>query len=349
MTAPLAIAPATAESPVVAPLLQELLTVPSLPSVIPLSSLTQLSSALPLFSVLLPAAADNPSLLSHGPLSTELGKTYFLANIATFGITGGMLQRSGVAGAVTWMRVVGTLFGGLPEGWGVWTERSIGGINGLPAAPAMESDSEDEGSQLHVVTRVKREPLPPKVGSKIALLASPAHVSALVSIVVGATGNKHLGTFARFIMSLLIAFRGSPRWESTLDCLLEGVRGRALVKQLWREGARGQWPSTSTGWTMFSQSKHALVQLTTDPNKPMLLLLSQIYCHYLLITPDDEFFDPKSNPLTLDEVLDLSSIWRDLGFWGYINGVARPQDRGVGTEEQRQLFTRGVTRVSERK
>lgn len=86
-----------------------------------------------------------------------------------------------------------------------------------------------------------------------------------------------------------------------------------------------------------------------DPNKPLLLLLSQVYCHYLLITPDDEFFDPRGNPLTVDEVLDLSSIWRDLAFWGYMNGVSHAQDRGVGTEEQRQLFTRGVTRVSERK
>lgn len=84
----------------------------------------------------------------------------------------------------------------------------------------------------------------------------------------------------------------------------------------------------------------------------MLLLLSHMYCHYLLLTPDDEFFSREHNALTIDEVLDLSAIWRDLAFWAYMNGVAQPgsnPSRGVGPEEARSLFTRGVTRVSERK
>lgn len=86
----------------------------------------------------------------------------------------------------------------------------------------------------------------------------------------------------------------------------------------------------------------------------MLMLLSHMYCHYLLLTPDDEFFSPDSNALTLDEVLDLSTIWRDLAYWGFMGGVAGadgdgPSPRGHGTEEVRSLFTRGVTRVAERK
>lgn len=79
----------------------------------------------------------------------------------------------------------------------------------------------------------------------------------------------------------------------------------------------------------------------------MLLLLSHMYNHYLLLTPDDEFFS-NTNPLSLDEVLELSSTWRDLAFWGYMNGVAESQPRGVGTETDRRLFTQGVMRVSER-
>lgn len=79
----------------------------------------------------------------------------------------------------------------------------------------------------------------------------------------------------------------------------------------------------------------------------MLLLLSHMFNHYLLLTPDDEFFS-SSNPLSLDEVLELSSTWRDLAFWGYMNGVAAPSLRGVGTEADRRLFTQGVMRVSER-
>lgn len=77
-----------------------------------------------------------------------------------------------------------------------------------------------------------------------------------------------------------------------------------------------------------------------------------MYCHYLLLTPDDEFFAENStNPLSLDEVLELSGIWRDLAFWGYMLGVSADSNpvSGYGNEETRNLFTRGVTRVSERK
>lgn len=83
----------------------------------------------------------------------------------------------------------------------------------------------------------------------------------------------------------------------------------------------------------------------------MLMLLSHIYCHYLLLTPDDEFFSNDTNALTLDEVLDLSTIWRDLAYWGFMEGVSSGESpsRGPGTEEVRSLFTRGVTRVAERK
>lgn len=194
--------------------------------------------------------------MQQGPLATELGKTYFLANLATFGITGGMLARNGVAGAIAWMRVVGTLLDSLREGWGAWAERSIGGARAVAttAAAALVTDSEDD-EPSRAVTRVTREPLPANVASKLMLLASPNHISALVTEITGPRGGNHLGTFAQFILGTLSAFRGSPRWELTLDGLLTGTRGRALVKQLWREGARGKWPSTPDGWTAFAQSE----------------------------------------------------------------------------------------------
>jgi ubiquitin-protein ligase E3 C len=90
-----------------------------------------------------------------------------------------------------------------------------------------------------------------------------------------------------------------------------------------------------------------------DPFAPTLLLLTHLYNHYLLLTPDDEFFSPENgaNPFTLDEVLEIAGIWRDLAYWGYMGGVASgtSSQKGVGTEEVRGMFTRGVTRVAERK
>jgi ubiquitin-protein ligase E3 C len=90
-----------------------------------------------------------------------------------------------------------------------------------------------------------------------------------------------------------------------------------------------------------------------DPAAPCLLFLTTLYNHYLLLTPDDEFFsDTSSKPISLDEVLELAGIWRDLAFWGYMNGLApsgSASGKSPGTEEARALFTRGVTRVAERK
>ena len=96
-----------------------------------------------------------------------------------------------------------------------------------------------------------------------------------------------------------------------------------------------------------------LIGADLDPSTPCLLFLTHLYNHYLLLTPDDEFFtDTQSNPLSLDEVLEMAAIWRDLAFWGYMAGVAPPgqiPSKGQGTEDARSLFTRGVTRVAERK
>lgn len=85
---------------------------------------------------------------------------------------------------------------------------------------------------------------------------------------------------------------------------------------------------------------------------PCLVLLTHLYCHYLLLTPDDEFFaqNNTTNPLSLDEVLELGAIWRDLAFWGYMLGVAPSSEyTRVGDEDTRALLTKGVTRMAARK
>lgn len=87
---------------------------------------------------------------------------------------------------------------------------------------------------------------------------------------------------------------------------------------------------------------------------PALILLTHMYCHYLLLTPDDEFFAHNSttNPLSIDEVLELGAIWRDLAFWGYMDGLNSDESPAAdfrGDEDTRALFTKGVTRLAARK
>jgi len=247
--APLGLAPLTPTSPFLPPLLNTLLAVPSLPSSIPLQSLTHLSATLPLFNILLPTAAEHPELLSQARLADELGRIYFLANLATFGITGGMLQRNGARGTDVWIRVVGLMLGSLSQGWGRWAEGKP-----TPAEAAITAADSDD-SDAEATAAPKRQPLPSSVSSKLLLLTSNAHMSTLAGFVVNTTDSALLSSFSSFAVGILQAFRGSSRWEATLDAIMDGKRGRALFKLLWREGVRGKWASTSSAWETLSTSE----------------------------------------------------------------------------------------------
>lgn len=256
-----AILPITTDSPFVPPLINVLLAVPSLASSIPITAVPYLSTHLALFSALLPAAAANPALLVQNGLASELGRTHFLANLATFGINGGLLARNGRQGMTDWMKVVGTVIGTLGEGWGQWVERA--GVTGAAgahtralarAAETIDSDDETgDGRKVH------RPVLPASVSTKLLLLTSSDQLATLATFVLNSTSPGLLGDFADFVLGILKAFRGSTRWEATLDAVLQGKRGRASVKQMWREGVRGKWDSSRKGWDNWQQSELGLV------------------------------------------------------------------------------------------
>ena len=304
---------------------------------------------------------QEPTILASGRLRSEEGKTYFLANLITFGITGGMLGRYGHKGAANWVKVLGEVLSGVSEGWGKWVDGQVEEVEeNLPMATIdSDSDNDEPTPGPSRVTRVapRRKPLAPTIQKKVTVLASASHLSMLSETLLSPSApGALLVDFARFALSLLHAFRGSPKWESILDAFVTGSKGKALERRIWREGVRGKWVNSAErpGWDTFAESEyeHTLTQLTVDPSSPCLLFLTHLYNHYLLITPDDEFFDTdKSNPFSLDEVLDLAGIWRDLSYHAYATGVAEKgqRRRGPGTEDERSLLTRGVTRVAERK
>ncbi|KAK8847462.1 hypothetical protein IAR55_005320 [Kwoniella newhampshirensis] len=366
LTAPFSLVPPDFQAPLIPPLINHLLAIPSLPSSLPLPALTHLSSHLNLFTLLLPFAVADPNVLSQGRMSTELGKTYFLANLATFGITGQMLARHGINGAAVWMGVVGTVLSGVNEGWGRWVDGLKGEDDDDEMRQTTRNGSENEGDEAIAEatatvpsrhsSRLRRIPLPQSIRSKLTIFATPAHISTLSGEIISPSSRASeqlLLDFAGFAVGLLSAFRGSPRWEGVLDSLGDGERGRALMKRLWREGIRGKWSNSSdrSAWDTFND----------NPSRPCLLLLTYLYCHYLLLTPDDEFFSPSKNAFSTDEILRIAAIWRDLAFWGFMNGVSgaragntawndvqSSKNASMGNEEIRGLFTRGVTRVVER-
>jgi len=112
-------------------------------------------------------------------------------------------------------------------------------------------------------SRQIRPPLPANLRPKLLVLASPSHLSTLASLITSPTSKVPttlLVDFASFVLGLLHAFRGSPKWEGILEALMEGQRGRALGRRLWREGVRGRWRNSGerAGWDTFSSSKACL-------------------------------------------------------------------------------------------
>ncbi|WWD00653.1 hypothetical protein V866_007588 [Kwoniella sp. B9012] len=357
LTAPFSLIPPASTSPLIPPLINHLLAIPSLPSSLPIPALSHLSTHLNLFTLLLPYASQNPRVLKEGRLDGEIGKTYFLANLTTFGITGRMLSRFGVGGISNWMNVIGNVLKDVNEGWGKWVDGLLDDddmeMNGIPIL--VDSDGEDEEDQddgpSHKVVPFKqnkqprRIQLPKAISNKVVILATPQHLSTLTTHVIqpsSKTPQSFINDFSMFCAGLLSAFRGSPKWENVLDSLLS----KGLIRRIWREGVRGRW----TG----SDQREAWDGFSDNANAPALILLTYVYNHYLLLTPDDEFFSTTSNALSTDEILELAGIWRDLAFWGYMNGVSGsgsssgPATTRMGNEEIRGLFTRGVTRVVER-
>jgi ubiquitin-protein ligase E3 C len=307
----------------------------------------------------LPYAAANPTILDHDQLRGVDGKTYCLANLATFGITGQMLARAGVAGSVAWTTVIAHLLAGVDEGWGRWIEGIVDEDDEPMEPPVMDSDDEeDEVRPAGPSTRRPKQlraPLPSNISSKLRLLASQAHLQPLLVMVTSPSAKaptSALVAVCELSAQLLRAFRGTAKWELVLDSLLAGTAGRQLVKRIWREGIRGRWSASADQGTWERLATRECIYsfaLTSDPHIHALRLLSHLMNHFLLLSPDDEFFSPAVNPLSMDEVVELSTIWRDLAFWGYMSGVASGDSPKKGTEEDRSLFTRGVTRLTERK
>ncbi|EIW71232.1 hypothetical protein M231_06447 [Tremella mesenterica] len=345
--------------PLCQPVLAWLLTIPALPAALPLSALTYLSQKLPLFQAIIPTTVTRQSWLSSGRLATEIGKTHFLANLALFGISGTLLNRLGPRQFMAWMIISGEVLGSLGEGWGPWVEGQVEDkiIKTYRPIVSVDSDDEDESADIKTAARTfkapipvrrrrpNRSPLPASISTRLALLASPQHLSLVFDKAIAVNMTTPPGLMAKispFFLGLLHAFRGTAKWELILDTFLAGNRGRVIVKRLWFEAVQGRWSDSADYkcWDKFAENR--------DRNP--LILLTQLYSRYLVLTPDDEFFST-ANLLSIPEVMELSAVWRNLAYWGYMSGVAYPSNPssiGRGTEHHRSLFTKIVTQLAER-
>jgi len=191
-----------------------------------------------------------------------------------------MLARYGLKGADTWVKVIGVLLGDVKEGWGKWVEGVLeedSDDERMDLDDNSDSDSDNEATAakpkaVPTPRKQRRKPLPTNISSKILLLGSTSHISTLADLLVSPSTHSSpeaMSEFASFTLGLLTAFKGSPRWEAILDGLLEGKKGMALTRRMWREGVRGRWGTTreQSSWQNFTTS-------TSYPLSPFEVLMS---------------------------------------------------------------------------
>lgn len=357
--------------------LNDLLSRPNLMSSLPLSNLGVLMGGLQLWDKLIPltTGAVGQSILDSGRLKTEMGKTDLLANLATIVVRTGMIDKKPVQDVAGWMNLLTSVLEGVEDGWGLWIERQ--GIWAVPVArvgsdsvmagpgegidTVMDSDGEEDEElaggrrrlregQLVAENRSRaRGRVEPAITTKLLHLFSPQHLNLLAAKSI----NDRAATEALtgLVTTMLRAFRGSPRWEGILEGILQSEHGIQLQRQLWLV-VRTHWKNiTKATWeSLFTPSS------SKTPHLPALQLFSTLYLQNLLTLPDDEFFEPVRkaggrSALSLDEVGDLASIWKDLAFYGYVVGVGAGPETPVTKrkEELRSLMTQGVLAVSARK
>jgi ubiquitin-protein ligase E3 C len=348
------------EPTILPPLINRLLPFPQLPSSLPISSLTQLTKSLPIITKLLPYAASHPDILSQNSLAFEIGKTHLLANLGFMVVQTGAIKTQNWKNIVAWVEVITILLNSVDEEWGlwleakgVWGERPEAAIEAADVVESMEGNElefERDSRMTNRQRRIKnRGSVPSAVVNRALALVSTDHLTFLTTTYIRQPAMTQ--PYIRYMLALLTKFRGSVRFDTIME-VLGGQNGTRLVRDLWRNQVRGKWPSANSRQTwdrLFSTSADTTSTELAD-RLPPLLLLTQIYIHHLLTVTDEEFFAPASREaaaLSLDEVTELSGIWRDIAFWGYWSGLGN-----AGVEKQKEeirgLMTRGVLAITAR-
>lgn len=177
-----------------------------------------------------------------------------------------------------------------------------------------------------------------------ALLSIPSRPSLLPLLTLSTRYSASTRpALASFIVSLLQTIPSQR--EEVLNTIMYGPssnagavaeRGGGLLREVWRGYVRTSGLGRLLGREEKERSGAVLYSLKDKSyanDWPSLILLTELYSRCLLTLGDDEFYSPK-NPLTLDEVVGLSSMLRNLAFALYWQegsiGLMEGKGTGVG-------------------
>lgn len=328
--------------------LQSILTIPLLLSRIPLPSLTLLAGSIPLDSLFLHAEANPESTTGLDPNDSA----QLLANLVACGGKRVASLSSGKAlGA--YLRVTAALLDKLPKALFLEKkDEEDGGKGKMKEIVAVEDEAEDESededadADAERVQRVRAQvgtakdtdgdsemaslptitpspsPVPtldPRTLAFLLSLPSRPHLTSLLTLSTkfSATTRPALATF---LVSILSTF--PSKRDEVLNTIMYGSgsgsseRGGGLLREIWRGFIR----TGPLGKLLSERNDRSAGRITNalrDPalvaEWPVLVLLTELYARTLRTLGDDEFYSQK-NPLTLDEVVGLSAMLRNLAF-----------------------------------
>ncbi|BGP43638.1 ubiquitin-protein ligase (E3) [Rhodotorula kratochvilovae] len=353
------------------------------------SQLTAPTSALPFWELL--AALSTTS----SPISPTLLAT--LAELALRPHGGRVSAEKGaVPGAKevsAWMEVVRRGLEGLPRG--ALDGELEGKGKGVAPTPVGAEDAEDEESEMSddddaAVERARAAvgaapaaavgaddarmaaapaPLSPATRRSLALLASPSHLLTLLTLSTrhAASTRPALASLLTTLLALLPA--GTPR-DSALHTLLYAPSAAGLLRELYRGYLRsGALARALANARERTQGVLAALDGGEEHARSgewaVLILVVEMYSRALVTLGDDEFYASSSganaggrNPLTLDEVVGLSALARNVAFalyWsedGSAGAAPLAVRRVVGTgctwEDVRGVMTRFLQQVHAR-
>lgn len=208
-----------------------------------------------------------------------------------------------------------------------------------------DSDDEDAEPVEDVVMApppselVPERTLDPRTASALSILPSRQHLTSLLSL------STHFSTtrpnLATFMVSLLQTL--PKKRDDILNIIMYGVtpggleRGGGLVREIWRGYIRaGPLGKLLAGSGENVRTGSALLQALKDDKLsqewPTLILLIELFSKSLFTMGDDEFYAGTKNPLSLDEVVGLSGLLRNLAFALYWQeGILSTPELGTGT------------------
>ncbi|KAJ7679175.1 HECT-domain-containing protein [Mycena polygramma] len=329
-------------------LVSSILTIPLLPNRLPIPSLTQLSSHLPLASF---------ALLVFSPESTAISdRIHLVANLVAF--TPPRYAALPAPALTAYLNLLTVVFDSLPPN--AFEENSQRAAAAAAAASAdVDSDDESRPVVSSFTASPPPQPLPTldaRTLKRLATLVTPAHLSSLLTIT-----QKHPDATRRALFGMILGLEGiwPGKRSAILGAIVVGGSGTSVIKELWRGSVRRA--NAASILREFARPSDA-----PDTTIPPLLFLADLYAHALLTMGDDEFFGTSAsastaprNPMSLDELTVFSRLLLDVAFGLYqgpqdsdgdvnMSGTTGPRGVRYTWEEVREKVTKCLVAIHAR-